>query len=107
MNIRIVHLGGTEKVCEFDGFDGPRPWARLRYPNGGGVWAFALAHGGIEAKRGTLPEWRIAEVDLAMLRAEGRAAGLHFATVPFARGKAARPVKPRKAPPQKQLELFK
>jgi len=44
MNIRIVHLGGTEKVCEFDGFDTPRPWARLRYPNGGGVLYTSSKH---------------------------------------------------------------
>lgn len=107
MKITIVHLGGTEKICEFDDFDPPRPWVKLRYPCGGGVWAFALAHGGIEAKRATLPEWRITDADLATLRAMAREAGIHFATVPFARGQARRPVKPRKPPPQKQLELFK
>lgn len=107
MNITIVRLGGTTKQCEFEGFDTPRPWVRLRYPGGAGIWAFALAHGGIEAKRGTLPEWRIAEADLAVLRALGRAEKLRFATVPFARGQLVRPTKPRKQPSQKQLELFK
>lgn len=107
MSIAIVHLGGTTKTCELEGFDPPRPWVRLRYPNGGGIFAFALAHGGIESKRGTLPEWRIEEADLALLRAEARAAGIRFATVPFARGQSLRPTKPRKPASQKQLELFK
>jgi hypothetical protein len=36
MNVTIIHIGGTEKLCELESFDAPRPWVRLRYPNGGG-----------------------------------------------------------------------
>jgi len=107
VNVTIVHLGGTEKVCEFSGYDAPRPWVRLRYPSGGGLWSFSLAHGGIESKRGTLPEWRIADPDLATLRAEAKGLGITFRSVPFARGQLQRPGKPRKNTPQRQLELFK
>jgi len=106
MTVTIIHIGGTTKLCTFDGFDPPRPWVRLRYPNGGGLWAFALAHGGIEAKRGTLPEWRISDEDLTTLRALARDGGISFRSVPFARAQQQRPGKPRKPVPQKQLELF-
>lgn len=36
MKVTIVHVGGVEKVVDFESFDAPRPWIRLRYPNGGG-----------------------------------------------------------------------
>lgn len=106
MTVTIVHIGGTEKLCELECFDAPRPWIRLRYPNGGGVWSFALAHGGIEAKRGTMPEWRISDDDLATLRADAKALGIKFAIVPFARGQQVKPKSPRKKTPQKQMGLF-
>ncbi len=105
-HVKIVHIGGTEKLTEFVGFDAPRPWIRLRYPGGGGIWSFALAHGGIEAKRGTLPEWRIDDAALDELRAEAKTAGIKFNTVPFARGQHVKPKAPRKKTEQKQLGLF-
>ncbi|HYQ30394.1 MAG TPA: hypothetical protein VER04_24360 [Polyangiaceae bacterium] len=106
MNVTIIHIGGTEKLCSFESFDAPRPWIRLRYPNGGGVWSFALAHGGIEAKRGTMPEWRISDADLATLRAEAKALDIKFTVVPFARSQRVKPGAPRKKTPQKQMGLF-
>lgn len=107
MNVTIVHLGGSTKLCDFDCFDAPRPWIRLRYPNGGGIWSFALAHGGIESKRGTMPEWRISDDDLATLRAAAKDLNIKFNTVPFARSQpAARPKAPREKTDQKTLELF-
>jgi hypothetical protein len=70
------------------------------------VWSFALAHGGIEAKRGTMPEWRIGDDDLATLRAEAKALDIKFNVVPFARSQRVKPGAPRTKTPQKQMELF-
>lgn len=110
MTVTIIHLGGVTKECELEGFDPPRPWVRLRYPGGGGLWAFSLAHGGIEAKRNTLPEWRITDADLITIRRLAKEQGIKFSAVPFARAKALhekqRPGAPRKKVSQKQLGLF-
>lgn len=106
MVITIVHIGGSEKRVEFEGFDAPRPWARCRYPMGGGVYSFALSHGGIECKRGLTPEWRISDSDLAEPRALAKAEKIRFSVAPFAAYQALKPRAPRKKTEQKTLELF-
>lgn len=106
MNVTIVHTGGSEKSVEFIGFDAPRPWIRVRYPNGGGVFSFALAHGAIEAKRSEHPQWRIAPKDLAKLRELATAEKVKFTIVRWAKYHAVKPRAPRRKTEQKQLGLF-
>lgn len=108
MTLTIVHIGGTSKEVEWVDFDAPRPWVRVRYPGGGGLFVFSLAHGGIECKRKELPQWRLSDPDLATLRAQAKALGIKFTAVPFARGRLKPlPGSPRKKPDQRQMELFK
>lgn len=106
MKITIVHLSGTRKLVEFDHFDKPRPWAIVRYPNGGGLFSFALAHGGIECKRGTHPQWRVATEDLAKLREMATLEKVKFAVVRWAPHAKMAPRAPKKKTAQKQLGLF-
>lgn len=110
MKVTIIHLGGSTKKCDLEEFDAPRPWVRLRYPGGGGVWAFSLAHGGIESKRNTLPEWRITDADLVTVRQLAKEQDIKFSAVPFKRAKMLhekqKPGAPRRKASQKQLDLF-
>lgn len=106
MILTIEHLGGATKHIEFEGFDAPRPWIRGRYPNGGGVYRFALAHGGIEHKRGEHPEWFILEGELETLREQARELKIKFSSKPRVKYQQLKPTKPRAKAPPKQAELF-
>lgn len=107
MKLTIIHISGSEKTVEFVGFDAPRPWIRVRYPNGGGVFSFAFAHGAIEHKRGESPQWFLAEDNLETLRGVAREAKIAFSPVPKTHAvNQLRPRRPRKKTDQKQLDLF-
>lgn len=106
MKFKIEHLGGSKKEVEFIDLDAPRPWIRVRYPNGGGIFSFALAHGGIEHKRGEFPEWFIPEAKLEELRELARDAKIKFSPSPRPKFQQLKPSKPRKKTEQKQLGLF-
>lgn len=107
MKVTIVHLGGSRKLVEFEGFDAPRPWIRLRYPNGGGgLFSFGLAHGNIECKRSEHPQWRIATKDLATLREMATLEKVKFTVVRWAKHHAVKPRAPKKKTAQKQIGLF-
>lgn len=106
MKVTIVHVGGVEKVVDFESFDAPRPWIRLRYPNGGGLFSFALSHGGIECKRSLTPEWRVSDADLEALREQARAEKIKFTEKRYAPYQRTLPGAPKKKTDQKTLELF-
>jgi hypothetical protein len=107
MKLTIIHVGGSEKTVEFESFDAPRPWIRVRYPKGAGIFSFALAHGAIEHKRGESPQWFLAEDDLEKLRVAAREARIMFSPVPKNHAVSQlRPRRPRKKTDQKQLDLF-
>ena len=106
MLVTIIHIGGTEKIVEFEGFDAPRPWARLRFPAGAGLFNFALAHGGIECKRTGTPDWRISEADLEAIRAEARGQKIKFAVKPWVPYRRTLPGAPKKKTDQRTLSLF-
>lgn len=106
MKITIIHFGGTEKLVELESFAAPRPWVCLRYPGGGGLFSFALAHGGIECKRSLTPEWRICEAELETLREQARALKIKFTVVEYRPHVRAKPGAPLKKTPQEQVELF-
>jgi len=106
MLVTIIHVGGTEKVVDFESFDAPRPWARLRFPAGAGLFNFALAHGGIECKRSKTPDWRICEADLETIRAEARAQKIKFTVKPWVPYRRSLPGAPRKKTDQRTLSLF-
>lgn len=104
MKVTIVHVGGTEKEVEFESFDAPRPWIRLRCPGGGGLFSFALAHGGIECGRKLTPEWRVSDADLETLRAMALAEKVKFAVKAYAPYRHTLPGAPKKKtdqPPEK------
>lgn len=106
MVVTIIHVGGTEKAVDFEGFDAPRPWARLRFPAGAGLYNFALAHGGIECMRTQTPDWRICEADLETIRTAARAQKIKFAVKPWAPFRRTPPGRPRKKTDQRTLSLF-
>ena len=100
--LTIVHLGGTEKTVEFEGLIPTGGWVQVRYPNGGGCYSFALAHGGIEAKRGEPATWRLADSDLEAARALAKIEKVKWRK-PRCPG---RPKKPRTKAMSKQIGMF-
>lgn len=106
MNVTIIHVGGTEKVVDFESFDAPRPWARLRYPGGAGLYNLALAHGGIECKRSQTPDWYINPIDLEAIRDQARALKIKFTVKEWAPYRRQLPGAPKKKLVQRTLPLF-
>lgn len=101
MKLTIIHFGGTRKTVELEDIT-PQGWVQVRYPNGGGCYRFALAHGNIETKRGVSPEWRLDAADLAQLKEQAVALKIKTRKPPA----PGRPRRPRKKAPSKQAELF-
>lgn len=105
--IKIVSLGGAEKVCRFAGFLSRGGWFQVRYPGGAGLFAFSLRHGRIECKRGEHAKWRVASNEqLDAIRAEARRLEIKFSTeTPRARIKN-KPARPAESVAQRQGVLF-
>lgn len=80
------------------------PGFSFAIPEGGGLFSFALAHGGIECKRSLTPEWRVSDADLETLRELAREAKIKFTVARYVQ--RSLPGAPKKKTPQKQVELF-
>jgi hypothetical protein len=102
MQLTIIHVGGTEKVVEFEGLIPTGGWIQVRYPHGAGCYSFALAHGRIECKRGETALWRLADADLEQMRELAKKEKVKWRKP---RG-PGRPRKPRTQHPTKQIGLF-
>lgn len=101
MKITIFHFGGTRKIVELEDIT-PTGWAQVRYPNGGGCYRFALAHGRMERARGEESRWALDPGDLEKLRELARERNIKWRK-PRAPGG---PTKPRATAPSKQVGLF-
>jgi hypothetical protein len=87
MSITIRHDGGALKICEFEGFVGPKiPWVSLRYTGGAGLYRFSLNNGRGDKSQG-ISNWTLLLEDLEKLREQAAIGKLAtFKRIPYREG---------------------